>query len=404
VSFAALAQEIQARSPLSDFHIAELPSELVNTIVFFLPPLEVVDLETVSKEWSERLQVNSNWRQKFVETFGELTTTSKPFYSYMIEHLASSWKKIFFQTDKLINSLKEEIPKAKRSPFLFLWNDNHGQLKKDEEGPRNEVEKDIEYIAAIISKFDIDSSTADEFKFPDDRYLPCATIFLLFEHIHFSKDGNDLSYRGGMSDSKSTAETVNFAFKRVLNCSMGLLSSNTFPLEKAQYRKKVGKGLAEIFEQARGLGIPVRDDDEIAILSDAAMYMDEKNPREALKKKEMTDKVKELIMKSPESERVRCYNLACVCSQFREFEEARKYLHWTFNYMDDKYKSTWARPRRWGATTAQLADSLEVDQDFENVRGLPWFAEELAFAKSQLEEEKSALKQSEEKKEEKLSL
>lgn len=84
--------------------------------------------------------------------------------------------------------------------------------------------------------------------------------------------------------------TINSAFQTVLDTSMTLASSNIFPAQKS-LRAKLGRGLAEIFEQSKHLGLMTKTDNELTILTQTATYLDETNPKDIARKAELLQKV-----------------------------------------------------------------------------------------------------------------
>ena len=94
----------------------------------------------------------------------------------------------------------------------------------------------------------------------------------------------------------------------------------------------------------------MKDEDEAAILGYTIEHMQDTSPKETARKEFLKTKVLDLVGKMKDSERVKYYNTACLLTKFGEWEKAKPWIMWTFNYVDGKFKELWTLPDYYPST------------------------------------------------------
>src|SRR5689334_6958938 len=101
---------------LDQFPFVDLPSELQASIIFFLPPSNIVALERVSAFYHKLIGSpisNELWRRTFVDhlSLGDPSATrlARLFFSYLASTLCESWKALFFTACQLLESVDRSV-------------------------------------------------------------------------------------------------------------------------------------------------------------------------------------------------------------------------------------------------------------------------------------------------------
>lgn len=221
----------------------------------------------------------------------------------MTNVMGKTWKSIYVDTVKIL----EDIGAVVEERFAYF------DAKFVEDIKSSETHMDCYRISSLVEKYRLNATASDVLKFPPIYYTCFSTVFQIFEHFKFgqNEDGTltfgSASFKsfstsfsnlemtltileGVVGDSDQVQSIVNYAFETVLDTSMVLSSSNVFPEQKS-FRAKLGRGLTEIFEQSKRLGLATRSDNELTILTHTAAYLDDNNVKDVARKAEILQKV-----------------------------------------------------------------------------------------------------------------
>jgi len=240
-------------------------------------------------------------------------------------------------------------------------------------------------VHAIVSEFRLDATLTTHFNMNAiDQYMQFGFLFELFEAFSFKIDGGILSIDCmAVVPVESHREIAQGIFDKVLGTAIVLVSSKAFIDEKA-LRNKLVAHFSDIADQARSLKLNVNEESEFGILSHSLDLFEDSNAKEALRKSAIREKVLTML-NNQKDDRTKYYNFACILALFGDYDACKKYLRWTFNMCDGRFKEVW-HPNAY-PTTRELIEGLYFDEDFSSVRGLDWFQEAIAFAEQCEKEE-----------------
>jgi len=128
--------------------------------------------------------------------------------------------------------------------------------------------------------------------------------------------------------------------------------------------------------------MPVDAQDEYCIVSSTCMYFDDKIAREAELKRQMQKKAFDYLDTFRPNNRPVHYNRACTHAKFRQYEEAAKWLKWTFNFHDGLYTRDWFSV--FSPPTKDLYEAMATDSYFDEVREFDWYKHAMKIAEDQI--------------------
>jgi len=218
------------------------------------------------------------------------------------------------------------------------------------------------------------------------KYFLYGILYLLFEQLNPTINDGTLILSGPC--------TRHYEYRNILYwyssaCTV-LSSSNVFGMD-IESRKKLFTQLVYFTEILYRGGISSKTDLDLALVKVASL-LDDKLTSDRIKKLEFKEKAIKYMTTNttdnPLDHPVTYYNTACIYSLFKEYEEAKKYFTWCFNWKDGEFK----KHEYWTIKKLErLVVAAKGDADLANVRQLDWFNEVLnnfaAAAKKEREEE-----------------